>query len=148
MEQEVKKIEEAEVPAKELEEYGKLLIEKIQKEAPKASIALLMSWPFQDKPEDLTRIAAAYRKLAKDTRVKLVPLGEVWKGLGSAYKDRELYYDRYSPTGLGQSVNACAIYFSLTGKRVVLGKIKFPGLRPKRVKADGVLLESVWKLLQ
>ena len=132
----------------EFQKHGKLLIEKIRKDSPKADIALLMSWPFQDKPGDLAAISAAYRKLAKDTGVKLAPLGDVWKNLGAAHKDAKLYYDRYSPTGLGQGVNACAIYTTLTGKKVNVSGAKLPGLKPKSRKADAAIVDTVWKLTQ
>jgi hypothetical protein len=47
----------------EFEKYGKLLIEKIRKNAPQAKISLLMSWPFADKSEEFTINGIYFRKL-------------------------------------------------------------------------------------
>ena len=134
-------------PTTKFEKYGKLMIEKIRTSAPKAKIALLMSWCFQDKNEDSAQISAAYRKLAKDTKVKLVPLGDIWRQLALTHKDAKLYYDKYSPSGLGQGINACAIYSVLAEKKINFARTKLPGLSKTR-KADVELIETVWKLIQ
>ena len=76
----------------------------------------------------------------------MIPLGKVWPAFQALHKNEPLYFDGYSPTPLGVSINASAIYTALTGQRVDATRVRFTGLNPKRRKSEQALADTVWNL--
>lgn len=80
-----------------------------------AQPVLYMTWARDWNPLMTKTVASAYRSLAKELNIDIVPVGELWAKAKSLRPDLELYdKDQTHPSPVGAYLTACAFYKHFT----------------------------------
>ena len=100
---------------KDFYKYGNELISYIKDH--QAEPVLYATWARKFNPLMIDQVSHAYKKLAEDNDIRLVPIGEIWQRIRQARPDLRMYHpDGSHPSTIGTYVNACTFYSFFTNK--------------------------------
>ena len=98
-----------------MREYGGKLVEVIR--ACGARPLLYMTWAYADKPEMAAQLARAYKRLGKEWKCPVAPVGLAWREALKLRPDFPLHVeDKSHPTPQGSYLAACVLLKALTGR--------------------------------